>query len=279
MNTIPLRSPKATHLAAFTLGALFALLIAAPARSAEPFRLDRLAIVQFTPTTENQLLLRNGVLGVAGEVQWRGPQTIARPAILPTWILGRNLVKVDAWLAFHGLGGFATADFELQEGAQRVVIGDQAYMAVAPREGALVATGKLINMSMRTKLLGGEAVTAGFVIEDRRRAVLVRAVGPSLRRFNVVSTHPDPWLAIKRNAQTIVGNDDWSNQVFAKLVEQASARVGAFPLDIASLDAALVVILEPGAYTVHVGSDRSDVPSGDVLVEVYSVPEEVFESL
>jgi hypothetical protein len=37
MNNIPLRSPKGTYLAAFALGALIALVIAAPARSAEPF--------------------------------------------------------------------------------------------------------------------------------------------------------------------------------------------------------------------------------------------------
>jgi hypothetical protein len=157
-------------------------------------------------------------------------------------------------------------------------LGDQSYLFVAPREGATVATGTLINISTRAKLLGGDVVIAGFVIEDRPRAVLVRAVGPSLRRFGVTSAHPDPWLNIKRNGQSVVGNDDWSNQIFPNLVEQISARVGAFPLDIASFDAATVLILTPGAYTVHVGSDRSDVSSGDVLVEVYSVPEEVFDT-
>ncbi len=274
-----LRSAKITYLAAFVFGGLIALIFAAPARSAEAFRLDRLAIVQFTPAADNQLMLRHGVLSVAGDVQWRGSQTIAHPANLPTWILVRNLVRVDAWLAFHGLGGLATADFEILKGAERVVIAEQAYMAVAPREGALGATGKLINISTRAKLLGGDVVIAGFVIEDRPRAVLVRAVGPSLRQFNVASAHPDPWVTVKRNGETIAGNDDWSNQQFPRLVEQASGRVGAFPLDNTSLDGAIVVILAPGAYTVHVGSDRSDVPSGDVLVEVFSVPEDVFEAL
>jgi hypothetical protein len=80
MNNLPLRSPRGTYLAAFALGALIALVIATPARSAEPFRLDRLAIVQFTPTADNQLLLRNGVLGFAGDIHWRGTQTISRPA-------------------------------------------------------------------------------------------------------------------------------------------------------------------------------------------------------
>jgi hypothetical protein len=39
-----LRSPKSTYVAAFLLGGLIALLFAAPARSAEVFRLDDIEI-------------------------------------------------------------------------------------------------------------------------------------------------------------------------------------------------------------------------------------------
>ena len=272
----PLRSPKSSYAAAFLLGGLIALLCAAPARSAEIFRLDRIAIVRFTPTDDNQLLLRHGVLEVSGEIAWRGTQTIERPATAPAWALERTLVNATAWLAFYSLGGLATGNFEIQEGGVRAIIGEQVYLAVAPRADALAATGRIINISTRAKLPRGDVVTAGFVIEDRPRAVLVRAVGPSLRRFNVASAHPDPWLVIRRGRESVSGNDDWSNQASASLVEQITARVGAFPLDPGSFDAATVLILPPGAYTVQVGTDRSDVSSGDVLVEVYSVPEEVF---
>lgn len=186
----PLRSPKSTYVAAFLLGGLIALLLAAPARSAEVFRLDRIAIVQITPAAEDQLLLRHGVLEVSGDIAWRGTRTIARPANTPAWALNRNLVNATAWLAFYSLGGLATADFEIQEGGTRAIIGDEIYLAVAPRAGGTVATGKLINISTRTKLLGGDAVIAGFAIEERPRAVLVRAIGPSLRRFGVASAIP-----------------------------------------------------------------------------------------
>jgi hypothetical protein len=91
MNSI--RSTKATYVAAFLLGGLIALLISSPARSAEPFRLDRLAIVQLSPTGDDRLLLRNGVLDVGGAVTWRGTQLIDRPANVPAWALNRNLVK------------------------------------------------------------------------------------------------------------------------------------------------------------------------------------------
>jgi hypothetical protein len=107
--------------------------------------------------------------------------------------------------------------------------------------------------------------------------VLVRAVGPSLAKFGVPAPHADPWLAVKRGTQTVVGNDDWSNQPNADRVAAAAARVGAFPLETAAFDAAVLVILPPGAYTVHVASDLINVRSRDVLVEVYSVPEDVFD--
>ncbi len=42
-----LRSHRATCVAAFILGALIALLAARPARSAEPFPLDRIGVEQF----------------------------------------------------------------------------------------------------------------------------------------------------------------------------------------------------------------------------------------
>jgi hypothetical protein len=39
------------------------------------FRLDRIAIVHFSPTAD---VLRNGVLNIAGQVLWRGSQTQGR---------------------------------------------------------------------------------------------------------------------------------------------------------------------------------------------------------
>lgn len=272
-----LRSPKSEYVAALLLGGLIALLIATPARSAEPFRLDRLAIVRFSPTDDGRLLVQNGVLDLAGDVAWRGTQNIARPANAPEWALNRTLVNAQTWLAFHSLGGEATANFEHRRGGQHVPIGDQIYIAVGVSPFARSLTGNLINISTRTRMGDGDVVIAGFVIEDRPRAVLVRAVGPSLARFGVSSPHPDPWLAVKRGTQTIVGNDDWSNQAGADRIAAAAARVGAFSLDTAGSDAATLVILPPGAYTVHVASDLINVSGGDVLIEVYGVPEDVFD--
>jgi hypothetical protein len=274
----PHRSPKSTYVAAFLLGGLLGLLLAHPGRAAEPFRLDRLGIVRFSPTSDGRLLLQNGVLDLASNVAWRGTQNIARPPGVPEWALNRNLVNVQAWAAFYSLGGNATGNFEIRAGGVHVPIGDQVYMAVDVAADARTANGSMINLSTRTRLHGsGDVVIAGFVIEDRPRTVLVRAVGPSLARFGVTSAHPDPWLAIKRGSHTLVGNDDWSNQQNAELIAKAAARVGAFPLETGSLDAAQLLVLSPGAYTVHVSTDLVSVHDRDVLIEVYSVPEHVFD--
>ena len=58
----------------------------------------------------------------------------------------------------------------------------------------------------------------------------------------------------------------------AALIREAATKVGAFALGPESRDAAIVVYLEPGAYTVEVGSSvtEGDVwPTGIALVEVY----------
>jgi hypothetical protein len=166
----------------------------------------------------------------------------------------------------------------VRAGGVHIPIGDQVYMAVGVAPNARNSTGSVINISTRTRLDStGDVVIAGFVIEDRPRTVLVRAVGPSLARFGVASPHPDPWLAIKRGNQSIGGNDDWSNQQNVELVEKAAARVGAFPLNTGSFDAAKLMIFPPGAYTVHVSTDLINARDRDVLIEVYSVPEDVFD--
>jgi hypothetical protein len=273
MTTKLSRSAKAEIVAAFLLGGLIALLLAAPARAAETFRLERLAIVRPSLTDDGRLLLRNGVLDLSGAVGWRATRTVDRPANLQEWVLQRNLVSVTAWLAFRNLGGEATANFEIQEGGIHVPIAGDVYLVVGVSPEARVATGALINLSIRTRLNPEQPAVAGFVITDRPRTVLVRAVGPGLARFGVTNAHPDPWLAVKRGSETIGGNDDWSPE----LVARTAARVGAFPLEPASLDAAQVMRLPPGAYTVHVSTELVSVYDRDVLIEVYSVPEDVFD--
>ena len=248
------------------------------ARAAELPRLERIGIVRFAPTEEGRLQLRQGVLDILGNVAWRGSQDIPRPENIPQWALHRTLVSVNAWLAYYALGGDALGNFEIQEGGVRAIIGDQAYLAVGVSPFAHYATGSLANLSTRSRLHGADdVVVAGFVIESRWRGVLVRVIGPGLARFGVPNAHPDPKLTIKRDQETIIDNDDWSSQPNADLIRSAAARVGAFPLAPDSSDAAQLIILPPGAYKVHASADRNHVLDGEVLIEIYPVPESVFD--
>jgi len=274
-----MRSIKSTYFASFLLGAVIAFLGAASARSTELFRLDRIGIVQYSTAPDGSLLLRNGVLAVDGRITWRGTQTLPRPANVRDETLNRPLVHVNAWLAYHNLGYGALSSFEVLEGAVKFWVSDQAYFAVGVSQDTLLANGPVINLSTRAHLPAGSgSVVAGFVIEDRPRTVLIRAVGPTLSRFGIGSYIANPSLLVKRNGQTLLANDDWSGNPDQDEVRRAAAYVAAFPLDEASRDAASLVMLAPGAYTVIVESADPSRPAGDVLVEIYTVPDTFFLS-
>jgi hypothetical protein len=107
----------------------------------------------------------------------------------------------------------------------------------------------------------------GFVIGGiAPKSLLIRAVGPGLAPFGVTGWLTDPQLAVVPLGQsfTVARNDTWD-------VSAASvfAQVGAFALPFGSNDAALVVRLPPGAYTVTVsGADHT---TGIALVEIYDL--------
>ena len=150
---------------------------------------------------------------------------------------------------------------------------------MAPSPDALLANGPVINLSTRAYLQAGTgAVVAGFVINERARTVLIRVVGPTLGRFGIGSFIANPSLSVKQNGRTILANDDWSGSPDWDDVRRAAAHVAAFPRDEGSRDAASLVILAPGAYTVIAESADPSRPAGDVLVEIYTVPDDFFLS-
>lgn len=107
------QSVRGHYIAAFLLGALLALLLLAPARAAEPAPLDRIAVVRFTAGPDQTLLRQTAVLHDDGRLLPRVTTSIARPRNTPEWVLGRNLVSVDAWSAYYLLGYDALSRFEL----------------------------------------------------------------------------------------------------------------------------------------------------------------------
>jgi hypothetical protein len=112
----------------------------------------------------------------------------------------------------------------------------------------------------------------GFVVSSEGpKTLLVRVVGPTLGAFGVPNTMADPKLTVYSGSTAILANDNWSDNPDAATTAQIAAQVFAFALNAGSKDAAFVVTLPPGSYTV-VGSSATPGGTGVVLVEVYVVP-------
>ncbi|MBL9189108.1 MAG: hypothetical protein JNK23_16615 [Opitutaceae bacterium] len=130
------------------------------------------------------------------------------------------------------------------------------------------ATPRLINVSVIKHI--GTSLSAGFVIGGTAsRTVLIRAVGPTLgTAFGLSGVVADPQLVLFNAAAAKIGeNDNWGG---GTALAAAFTSVGAFELPAASRDAALLVTLAPGNYSVQVSGVGNT--TGTALVEVYEVP-------
>jgi hypothetical protein len=144
-------------------------------------------------------------------------------------------------------------------------------LAVAPA-GGNAAGGAFVNLSTRALVGSGDAtLIPGLVIGGTSaRRVLVRAVGPTLAGFGVGGALADPVLTVFRGGTVIADNDNWQNQAASAEVATVALASGAFALPAGSRDSALVLTLEPGAYTLEVTGAGGT--AGVALVEAYAVP-------
>ena len=129
---------------------------------------------------------------------------------------------------------------------------------------------RLINVATRGEVSFGVPLVAGFVLGGTQpRRVLIRAAGPAIASLNVAQAITDPALTLYRGASLLAENDDWSRGRSPAAVAATAARAGAFAFAPDSLDAALLVTLEPGAYTAVVTGVGG--VTGLALVEIYDV--------
>jgi hypothetical protein len=143
---------------------------------------------------------------------------------------------------------------------------------VAEHVSTEVGTGDLINIATRGQVETGDGImTGGFVITGQSRRVLIRGVGPTLAGFGVFDTLEDPLIRLIPGGATdpIATNDNWGDHAEAAEISTAAAATGAFALESGSADAAMVITLDPGAYTVQLlGADGG---TGVALIEVYQL--------
>lgn len=133
----------------------------------------------------------------------------------------------------------------------------------------------IVNISTLARVTSGEdSLISGFVISGAsNRRVLIRAIGPTLSAFGVGDALAQPVLTVQQSGRPIASNSAWAGPTASATEATLDAfdRAGAFRLvDETSRDAALVLSLAPGAYTVQVKS--GDATPGATLLEVYDLP-------
>jgi PKD repeat protein len=130
--------------------------------------------------------------------------------------------------------------------------------------------GRIVNIAARAQISTGDGVLiAGFAISGNApKQVLLRGIGPSLTSLGISGALARPQIDLFHGTTRIDHNEGWGG---GDALQKAFAKTGAFTLgDTNSKDAALLVTLDPGTYSVVVSGVGGS--TGVALVEVYDVP-------
>jgi hypothetical protein len=173
---------------------------------------------------------------------------------------GERIARVRLTQGTHTLGAG-----NVDAGALDVVATDD-FMFGEPLPLGTNAT--FVNMANRARIGSGDDVSVtGFVIGGTQpKGVLVRVAGPALGGFGVTGAISNPQLAVISGNQVIATNDDWGN---SPEIQQAWIKNGAFGFAQNSADAAVIVVLSPGAYSVVASGVNNS--AGVALTEIYEV--------
>jgi subtilisin family serine protease len=169
-------------------------------------------------------------------------------------------VAVSAGSAFAGWSGACS-------GTGACVVSMNAAKSVNATFVSAVTTPRLGNISTRMQVLtGNDVMIGGFIIGGAStKTIVVRARGPSLIPYGITNALSNPMLQLVRSSDqvTIAANDDWGSAVNAGAIA-ASGFAPANPLE-----AAILMTLQPGAYTAIVTGAGGGTGVG--IVEVFEV--------
>jgi hypothetical protein len=139
-------------------------------------------------------------------------------------------------------------------------------------EVSSTGTARLANISTRAAVgTGGNILIPGFYINGTgTEELLVRADGPALTQYGVSGVLAQPTLSVYDSSGTLIAsNTGWGTGSNPAQITSVSASVGAFALAAGSADSALIVNLQPGAYTIQVSGVGGT--TGVALAEIYEV--------
>jgi uncharacterized protein (DUF1800 family) len=135
---------------------------------------------------------------------------------------------------------------------------------------------RLLSLSTRAQVGTGDGILiSGLSVSATGgpRHLLVRAIGPTLANYGVTGVLADPAVAIVDSKGTqIAANDNWGTPDTGGALARAFVQAGAFPLPAGSKDAALLVDLPSGLYSILVRGGSGT--QGIALVEVYDLTPE-----
>jgi uncharacterized delta-60 repeat protein len=123
----------------------------------------------------------------------------------------------------------------------------------------------LLNISCLADVTSTRPLIMGFVVSGSGKSVLLRGVGPGLIPHGRTGVLLQPRLTLNSKTGTMLQNTRWGGGTdLANLF----TRLGEFPLDPDSFDAAAAATLDAGPYTVVIDPAAANA-SGQVLAEVY----------
>ena len=129
---------------------------------------------------------------------------------------------------------------------------------------------RLVNISSRGRVTPDDGVLiGGFVVTGNSpKTLLIRGIGPALTNFGIAGALADPALTIYQDGKIVATNEGWANSA---AITTAAIQTGAFTLPSGSKDAAVLITLNPGAYTAQIKSAKN-ASSGVALIEIYELP-------
>jgi len=135
------------------------------------------------------------------------------------------------------------------------------------------AASRLVNLSSHGYVGTGASIAIpGFVVSGNGpRTLLIRGVGPTPANFGVSNVLGDPRITLVNSSQAVVAeNDNWGAAPDLAVLTAATSAVHAFGLTAGSTNAAMLVTVPPGLYTVLVSGANNG--AGNAIVEIYDVP-------
>jgi hypothetical protein len=184
--------------------------------------------------------------------------------------------------AFAQVGAAALPEESL-DAALRLTLQPGSYLAqvtgIGNTEGVVLvevyemnAASRLLNLSTRARVESGDGLLiSGFVVAgNKSRRVLIRAGGPALADLGVPGALADPVLTLySAKGSVLARSNNWGEGGLAHEIAADTVAAGATQFRGGSKDAAMIVELDPGVYSIHVTGTNAS--TGVALLELYDL--------